>query len=638
MSVHAVTGREGVVIALQVIGDIRAWAVTIDSVAATGYPVVLGIADDDAVDALGTNRGARCLRSSSIADLLALLAAEQSVRWIIAVGEAAAVPSTLPERLEDFTDERYATVSFLSNAAGHLSFPHPGTPVPWILGGGTADSVTALLRSAVPLPEPAIVPAAGGAVVAVSADVVRLLPGSWARGVESFAEAMLALSLASQARGLINLLDTTTFVHRLSDLQPIHPLDTAARARLRATFPWFDTALEISATDPDSPMRLEHRLARVTITGLDILMDGSCLGPLEMGTQVGLIAICMALAERDDVASIVVTLPGDMPSYARELAMQAKVSFLRPSPNNVLETERRFDVAYRAFQPDESFDVDVFRARASRVIVSILDLIAFQNGAYFNDGEAWRRYRSTLRRALPAVDGVTTISSDVIGAVEMERLPVAPHRLFPLPYGTGHIGRDAATTMPRSFASNPAARFLLCLGTNYGHKNRDIAIRATNELRRRGHEVDLVLAGPGVPFGSSRLHEVEALGEHRPMLLADVSAAERNWLLSHAEVVLYPTSAEGFGLVPYEAAAMGTPTVFVPFGPLAEIAGDIPGCAREWSPGSFADAVEELLVDPDLGWQQVEALDQAAGRYTWEATAERLVQIMRQVLAQPAIR
>ena len=52
-----------------------------------------------------------------------------------------------------------------------------------------------------------------------------------------------------------------------------------------------------------------------------------------------------------------------------------------------------------------------------------------------------------------------------------------------------------------------------------------------------------------------------------PTVLSEVEPAERNWLLANAACVLYPTSAEGFGLLPFEAASFGTPCVHVAFGP-----------------------------------------------------------------------
>ena len=105
-------------------------------------------------------------------------------------------------------------------------------------------------------------------------------------------------------------------------------------------------------------------------------------------------------------------------------------------------------------------------------------------------------------------------------------------------------------------------------------------------------------------------------------MLPDLPSAERNWLMRHADLVLYPSSAEGFGLVPYEAARFGTPTLFTRFGPLQELAPDIPVAADDWSPDALAEAADSLLSDPALARVQVESCLAAGTKYTWAATAE----------------
>jgi glycosyltransferase involved in cell wall biosynthesis len=117
--------------------------------------------------------------------------------------------------------------------------------------------------------------------------------------------------------------------------------------------------------------------------------------------------------------------------------------------------------------------------------------------------------------------------------------------------------------------------------------------------------------------------------------LPELPSEERNWLLRHASVVLYPTSAEGFGLVPFEAARFGTPTVFVGFGPLAELGGNPPVLAQDWSPAAIADAVEALLNDPALAFRQVQACLEAASHHSWSRAADDLTLAYRTTLDLP---
>jgi glycosyltransferase involved in cell wall biosynthesis len=147
----------------------------------------------------------------------------------------------------------------------------------------------------------------------------------------------------------------------------------------------------------------------------------------------------------------------------------------------------------------------------------------------------------------------------------------------------------------------------------------------------------LVLAGPSVPFGGSRNSERQQLRTDGDVVfLPALTSRERNWLFRHAAVVLYPTSAEGFGLVPFEAARFGSPTVTVGFGPLLETSADVPVVATSWDPRELADCVERLVTDPVLRREQVSATLTAADRYSWRRTVEEFVHMYRALLARPA--
>src|SRR5262249_44129711 len=108
--------------------------------------------------------------------------------------------------------------------------------------------------------------------------------------------------------------------------------------------------------------------------------------------------------------------------------------------------------------------------------------------------------------------------------------------------------------------------FLLCLGTSYLHNGRPFVLDLWAELRRPGWDGGLVLAGPTPPHGNSLAREAEALlpaPALRPdvVTIGAVSEAEKRWLYGHAALVLYPSTVEGFGIVPFEAAGLGVPTL-----------------------------------------------------------------------------
>ena len=61
----------------------------------------------------------------------------------------------------------------------------------------------------------------------------------------------------------------------------------------------------------------------------------------------------------------------------------------------------RFDIGYRPIQPDESFDLESYRAVSRRLVVNVLDLIAYQIGTYHRAPEDWLASRSASRPGSP---------------------------------------------------------------------------------------------------------------------------------------------------------------------------------------------------------------------------------------------
>ena len=106
--------------------------------------------------------------------------------------------------------------------------------------------------------------------------------------------------------------------------------------------------------------------------------------------------------------------------------------------------------------------------------------------------------------------------------------------------------------------------------------------------------------------------------------------------MAQAAVVLYPSSAEGFGFVPYEAAALGTPSTFTAFGPLAEIS-QVEDVPRTWSIDAYAADLTELLTDPQRALKRVEDLRAAIARSSWDGFADQLLDFTHHISELPPV-
>lgn len=550
-------------------------------------------------------------------------------------------PGTLRRGAEVLADPRVATLSFWCNDASYMSFPHRNTPSSHQIEALDEVLVNERLRSQLPALEVVPVPAAVGPVGLLGQAALSALGGLDLVDDAEVDASIFLHSMAAQRRAFVCLLDPSTYVAAPFDLSPPAvdvSADPVARERAVSRAPAALAVVDRDRNSISSPLALAHGAARAKVMGVRVLIDGTCLGPKEMGTQVQTLSLVRALAQHQDVASIEVTHAAEVPAYAAGTLGLAKVRAIRVRDDRDVGAAGTADVAHRPFQPDRVLD-EAWRQVAARTVVTVQDLIAYRTGAYHVGPAEWLSYRDGLWASVSRADGTVAFSKDVCREIQLERLPVPSERLFVVECGTDHLAGDEPSEAPLLAlgAVGPASRFVLVVGANYAHKNRDLAIGAVRILRDRGFkDLGLVLVGAAVPFGSSRVEEAVAHGSQQDewcVSIPDVPSAQRNWLLRHAELVLYPTTAEGFGLVPFEAAHFGTPVVTVPFGPLAEVVPDSPVSAADWDPRSLADATAELLGDPRLVEAQVAATLRAGESYTWHRTAAGLVEVYRQVLA-----
>ena len=539
------------------------------------------------------------------------------------------------------TDLRCSSVSFLSNIAGYAGFPHPDQISTHQIDDLDEVAINRRLRAhpeglqAVPIPYPV------GPAVLISAQGLSLVwpfPDGGARVPACLAE----FGASARERGLISMLDPSTFVSRPTDVPGDHPsvagLTTAEELGLNHYHP----GIIMAPNDPaetGSALRQALTLARANTLGMRVVLEGSCIGPKEMGTQVAFLALAAALADRADVAYLGVSIPGAIPPYATPWLSHSKID-VRTTPIGEVSGFPEVDVVHRPYQATQAVHPATWRAVGKRTVITIHDLVAFQVPLYHDGAADWFSYRTATRASTAAVDGIVASSADTARQIGLERLSIDEQRIFVVPAGVDHLRGDEPEHEPvellaRGFAGQP---FMLVLGTNYTHKNRDLAIRVSHELQNRGLSLALVMAGALVPFGSSRMAEAIARSPGDPVFtIPDVSSEERNWLLRHAELVLYPSGAEGFGFIPHEAAAFGTPTVVVPFGPFEERMSGLPVAPTDWSVGALADACVALLSDPSLSEAQVEAIAAGMPLYDWHRSAESHMAVYRALLARPPL-
>lgn len=179
--------------------------------------------------------------------------------------------------------------------------------------------------------------------------------------------------------------------------------------------------------------------------------------------------------------------------------------------------------------------------------------------------------------------------------------------------------------------------YLLFVGGPCPRKNLGGALRAFGLLRDRKripHQLAVVgvtraqvrgLLAPDVPPDPSLLEE-------HVVFLGRLSEGDMPLAYNAADLLVYPSRAEGFGLPLLEAMACGLPAVAAAAGALPELAGDAAVLADPDNPEEIAAAVARLLSDRSLYLRLREQGLMRARAFTWDRTARETVAVYRAVL------
>lgn len=538
-------------------------------------------------------------------------------------------------------DPRIGTMSFLSNSAGSFSFPHRNSGSPVGVDGHDERSLTELLRKQ-QHKKPTPVQVADGAMVLASRAVWEVCGELDDFETDNGALAVADLSLRAAKRGFNSYLDSYTFVTVPWDgVGPFSSVLTNADSRhaLHMRHPHFPGGYDVEQNRPNSVLGEALDSARAKAMGLRVLIDGSLLGPKEMGTQLLIQKLSTALAARPEIQFVAVGVPNPaaLPKYAQELNDIPKIQLV-PAGQLDFPGAPYVDIVHRPYQPTAPIPWERWHALAKRTVITVQDLIAYRNGAYFQNFEEWMRYRDNFLRQVSQVDAVISISHDVLEVIGEERLPIDRSRVFVVENGADARSKDEPTRIPdaflkRGWASNS---FLFVLGATYAHKNRDLAMRVWARLRAKGFPHKLVMAGANVPYGSNRVEEslyiTPELEDHL-LVLPDVSSEERNWLSRNSSLAVYLTAAEGFGQMPFEAARVDVPALYVSFGPLRELIED-PTAPSSFDIDGLVDRAEALLTDHLLAKSAIAGVQKNIDQLTWAETARKTVDAYYDILSQ----
>src|SRR5579862_1661520 len=205
-------------------------------------------------------------------------------------------------------------------------------------------------------------------------------------------------------------------------------------------------------------------------------------------------------------------------------------------------------------------------------------------------------------------------------------------RIVCIPHGVNPIFRQTAATSEfaeRYQITNP---FILTVGVLEPRKNHLMLLDVIRALHRRGHRLELVIIGrPGWRW-ENPLKMAKYRDLHRWVkVLTDVPDSDLVEFYNRAEIFIYPSFYEGFGLPILEAMACGTPVIASNVSSMPEVGGAAALLADPADPGEFVSQALRLLENKETRRRVVDAGLRHARQFTWTATARATLAVYRNV-------
>ncbi|GAB6060736.1 glycosyltransferase family 4 protein [Desulfonatronum parangueonense] len=170
--------------------------------------------------------------------------------------------------------------------------------------------------------------------------------------------------------------------------------------------------------------------------------------------------------------------------------------------------------------------------------------------------------------------------------------------------------------------------YLLCVANTYPHKNVAALVRACGRIRTRiPHR--LILVGKPRRGEPDVEHALAGIPEDRVLRLRGIDRQTLIALYQCADLFIFPSLYEGFGLPVLEAMTAGTPVLTTRMGSIPEIGDD---CVEFFDHESDQDLEEKIMnmlgLPPDKRREIIERAVKRSTAFSWSLTANATIKCL----------
>ena len=175
--------------------------------------------------------------------------------------------------------------------------------------------------------------------------------------------------------------------------------------------------------------------------------------------------------------------------------------------------------------------------------------------------------------------------------------------------------------------------FILYVGTIEPRKNLNLLVQGYAKLPyvvRKDHK--LVLVGQQGWISQHFFREIHKLDIGNDIIFTGyIPDEDLPFIYNIADIFVYPSLYEGFGLPALEAMACGVPVIAANSSSLPEVVGDAGILIDPYNAEELADAIEKIYKNPDLHQEMSDKGLKQARKFSWEKCAKETLSVYEEV-------
>lgn len=180
--------------------------------------------------------------------------------------------------------------------------------------------------------------------------------------------------------------------------------------------------------------------------------------------------------------------------------------------------------------------------------------------------------------------------------------------------------------------------YILFVGTIQPRKNVEYIVQSFSQVKDMISH-DLILAGAPGDSNSAVEKLINDLKlKDRVTLTGYISDERRHLLYKYADIFVYPSKYEGFGLVLLEAMSYGIPVITASNSALKEAAGNAALYCDGQTTKSLADALNSLISNKEIKDDLVKKGYEQIKKFTWQNCAQQMLSIYELAAQKSAYR